>query len=132
MSKIGLELEYKKEVKEKDVQHYMTKYFFFCCFTCFIILFVNVCNRNFTCSGHARVEYSLFEKNYLDPLKFLLLNINIHQEETDNQQHSLITIAFIIIIFFFFASIFLFFVTDVNVILSWSKLTTLNKRCSWY
>ena len=27
MSKIGLCQEYKKEVKEKEVQHYMTKYF---------------------------------------------------------------------------------------------------------
>lgn len=130
MSKIGLCQEYKKEVKEKEVQHYMTKYFF-CCFTCFIILFVNVCNRNFTCSGHARVEYSLSKKKLFRPLEILLLNINIHQEETDNQRLPLITITFIIIIFFF-ASIFLFFVTDVNVILSWSKLTTLNKRCSWY
>jgi len=29
MSKIGLCQEYTKEVKEKEVQHYMTKYFFF-------------------------------------------------------------------------------------------------------
>ena len=29
MSKIGLCQEYTKEVKEQEVQHYMTKYFFF-------------------------------------------------------------------------------------------------------